>query len=61
MNTRKPTTWSISRLCHDNRVTDETAPVNIVAPGDPLVTFPNEVTSAAWKGWVQERGLHFLA
>jgi hypothetical protein len=34
--------------------------VNIVAPGDPLVTFPNEVTSATWKGWVQERGLYFL-
>jgi LmbE family N-acetylglucosaminyl deacetylase len=47
-------------LVSDNRVTDETAPVSIVAPGDPLVTFPNEVTSAAWKGWVQERGLYFL-
>jgi hypothetical protein len=47
-------------LVSDNRVTDETAPVSIVAPGDPLVTFPNEVTSATWKGWVQERGLYFL-
>jgi hypothetical protein len=47
-------------LVSDNRVTDEAAPVNIVAPGDPLVTFPNEVTSATWKGWVQERGLYFL-
>ena len=43
-----------------NRVTDEFAPVTVVAPGDPLVTFPNEITSATWNGWVQERGLYFL-
>ena len=27
-----------------NRVTDEFAPVGVVAPGEPLVTFPNEIT-----------------
>jgi LmbE family N-acetylglucosaminyl deacetylase len=43
-----------------NRVTDEFSPVNVIAPGDPLLTFPNEITSATWKGWVQERGLYFL-
>ncbi|MEO8257626.1 MAG: PIG-L family deacetylase [Acidobacteriota bacterium] len=43
-----------------NRVTDEFAPVAVVAPGDPLVTFPNEITSATWNSWVQERGLYFL-
>jgi len=43
-----------------NRVTDEFAPVNVIAPGDALVTFPNEITSATWSGWVQERGLYFL-
>ena len=43
-----------------NRVTDEFAPVAVVAPGDPLVTFPNEITSATWNAWVQERGLYFL-
>ena len=43
-----------------NRVTDEFAPVDSVAPGDPLVTFPNEITRATWNGWVQERGLYFL-
>ncbi len=43
-----------------NRVTDEFAPVSVTAPGHPLVTFPNEITSATWKGWVQERGLYFL-
>ena len=43
-----------------NRVTDEFAPVNVVAPGDPVFTFPNEITDSTWKGWVQERGLYFL-
>jgi hypothetical protein len=43
-----------------NRVTDEFAPVNVVAPADPVFTFPNEITDSAWKGWVQERGLYFL-
>jgi hypothetical protein len=43
-----------------NRVTDEFAAVNIAAPGDPVLTFPNEISDSAWKGWVQERGLYFL-
>jgi LmbE family N-acetylglucosaminyl deacetylase len=43
-----------------NRVTDEFAPVNVVAPGDPVMTFPNEISDSTWKGWVQERGLYFL-
>lgn len=43
-----------------NRVTDEFAPVNVLAPGDPLMTFPNEIGDSTWKGWVQERGLYFL-
>ena len=43
-----------------NRVTDEFAPVNILAPGDAVFTFPNEITDSTWKGWVQERGLYFL-
>ena len=43
-----------------DRVTDEHAPVNIVARGDPVFTMPNEITDAVWNGWVQERGLYFL-
>jgi hypothetical protein len=43
-----------------NRVTDEFAPVSIAAPGDPLLTFPNEITPLTWQNWVQERGLYFL-
>jgi LmbE family N-acetylglucosaminyl deacetylase len=42
------------------RVTDETAPVTMLAPADPVFTTPNTITDAAWNGWVQERGLYFL-
>jgi GlcNAc-PI de-N-acetylase len=44
----------------DNRVTDEHAPVRIVARGHPVFTMPNEISDSAWDGWVQERGLYFL-
>jgi hypothetical protein len=27
---------------------------------DPVFTTPNEIGEAAWKNWVQERGLYFL-
>jgi len=43
-----------------NRVTDETAPVKVLAPGDPVFNFPNKIGAATWAGWVQERGLYFL-
>lgn len=43
------------------RVTDETAPVKILAPDHPLFNFPNKITDEDWKGWVQERGLYFLS
>ena len=40
-------------------MTDEFAAVKVVASGDPVLTFPNEITDSTWKGWVQERGLYF--
>jgi GlcNAc-PI de-N-acetylase/NPCBM-associated, NEW3 domain of alpha-galactosidase len=43
-----------------NRVSDETVPVKILAPADPLFNYPNKIGPAAWEGWVQERGLYFL-
>jgi hypothetical protein len=47
-------------IVSDGRVTDEHAPVTVVARGDPVFTMPNEITDTAWEGWVQERGLYFL-
>jgi len=32
-----------------------------VVSHSPLLTSPNEIGEAAWKGWVQERGTYFLA
>jgi LmbE family N-acetylglucosaminyl deacetylase len=43
-----------------NRVTDEFAPVVVLDPHNPVFTTPNEINEAAWKNWVQERGLYFL-
>ena len=48
------------RLSRD-RVTDEHAPVTILAPDHPALTTPNRITAADFEGWVQERGLYFPA
>jgi LmbE family N-acetylglucosaminyl deacetylase len=44
----------------NDRITDERAPVTILAAGDPLLNRPNRITDSTWSGWVQERGLYFL-
>jgi LmbE family N-acetylglucosaminyl deacetylase len=41
----------------NSRVTDENAPVKILAPAHPVFTFPNRITEADFEGWVQERNL----
>lgn len=41
------------------RVTDEAAPVSLLAPGHPVLNVPNKITAEDFKGWVQERGLYF--
>jgi hypothetical protein len=40
-------------------VTDETAPVHVLAPAEPILRGPNRITDADWRGWTQERGLYF--
>ncbi|MDB6170104.1 MAG: LmbE family protein [Verrucomicrobia bacterium] len=45
----------------DLRVTDETAPMTILAPDHPALNAPNRITSADFDGWVQERGAYFPA
>jgi hypothetical protein len=42
-----------------DRITDEHAPVTVLAPGHPALTTPNRITQADFEGWVQERGLYF--
>jgi hypothetical protein len=46
------------QVSHD-RVTDEAAPVRVLAPDHPVMNFPNEITAQDFAGWVQERGLYF--
>jgi LmbE family N-acetylglucosaminyl deacetylase len=43
------------------RISDESAPVRVLAPGHPLLAAPNRIGAADWEGWVQERGIQLLA
>jgi LmbE family N-acetylglucosaminyl deacetylase len=43
-----------------DRVTDENAPVEILAPAHPVFNAPNRIGPETWAGWVQERGTYFL-
>lgn len=52
-----PYPFTISR----DRVTDETAAMELLAPNDPLLNTPNKITQADFNGWIQERGLYFAA
>ncbi|MGC8548562.1 MAG: PIG-L family deacetylase [Acidobacteriaceae bacterium] len=38
----------------------ETQPVKILKPGDPLLNYPNKITSADFNNWIEERGHSFL-
>ena len=41
-----------------DRITDETAPVTVLSPGNILFNQPNRLDSTTWDGWVQERSLY---
>jgi hypothetical protein len=43
------------------RVTVEEAPVEILAPNEPLFSYPNKISAKDFDGWVQERGLYFMS
>jgi LmbE family N-acetylglucosaminyl deacetylase len=47
---------TLARLAQ--RVTDETAPVRVLAPNDPLLTTPNRIGPADFERWVQERAVY---
>jgi hypothetical protein len=53
-----PMTVGGPQVSHD-RVTDEKAPVHILARTHRVTRLPNKLTSADWTGWTQERGLYF--
>src|SRR5690606_13541366 len=41
------------------RVTDENAPVRLLRPEHPALSWPNRIGPRDFEGWVQERGLYF--
>jgi len=41
-------------------VTDEASKVEILAPSNPVFTWPNKITTKDFEGWVEERGSKFL-
>jgi LmbE family N-acetylglucosaminyl deacetylase len=54
-NKLAPYDLSLSTL----RVTDEHAPVTLLAPDHPVLNTPNKITPADFDGWVQERGIYY--
>jgi LmbE family N-acetylglucosaminyl deacetylase len=42
------------------KVVEETDPVTLLAPENPLFQSPNHITSADFDGWVEERGHSFM-
>ena len=48
-------------LTHDpEKVVDEDNAVEILEPGSPVLSWPNHITAADFKGWVEERGHSFM-
>ena len=42
-----------------DRITEENAPVSILAPDHPALNYPNKITADDFIGWSQERGLYY--
>jgi len=55
MNNLGPYPFSLSR----DRVTEEDAAVKLLHPADPVLHYPNDITTSDFKGWVQEIGLYY--
>jgi len=45
----------------NERVTDENAKVTLLEPQNPVLNYPNKITDKDFDGWIQERGLYFVA
>ena len=45
----------------EEKVVDETAPVQLLMPESQVLTWPNKITAKDFGGWVEERGHGFLA
>jgi LmbE family N-acetylglucosaminyl deacetylase len=43
------------------KVVEENNKMTLLAPADPVLTWPNKITEADFSGWVEERGHDFVA
>ena len=60
-NSTVPGKLEIGRPSIRWRITDPSAPVELLEPDSSLMNFPNKIESADWEGWVKERGLYFAS
>jgi LmbE family N-acetylglucosaminyl deacetylase len=56
-----PAPYPLSLGDNPEKVVVETDPVDLLQPGNPLLTWPNRITSADFNGWIEERGHSFLS
>lgn len=47
-------------LGNSENVVDETAPVSLLMPESPVLSWPNRITPRDFEGWVEERGHSFM-
>jgi LmbE family N-acetylglucosaminyl deacetylase len=47
-------------LGNEEKVVDEAAPVKLVMPESPVLSWPNRITERDFDGWVEERGHSFM-
>jgi hypothetical protein len=52
--------YPTSLTADPEKVVDEDNAVQILEPGNPLLSWPNKITEADFKGWVEERGHSFM-
>jgi LmbE family N-acetylglucosaminyl deacetylase len=52
--------YPISLTGDPEKVVDEDNAVEILEPGSPVLSWPNHITAADFKGWVEERGHSFM-
>jgi hypothetical protein len=50
-----PKPFTVSR----GRITEEDCEIKFLDEKDPVLNYPNKITSEDFKGWVQERGIYF--
>ena len=52
--------YPLSLGSNPQKVVDENSPVKFLNPSSPAFAWPNKVTEADFKGWVEERGHGFM-